>query len=158
VKTRDSLLDKAAASHFVTDSAEETLQLGQWLGKQLKPDDVLCFTGDLGAGKTCFIKGLINAVTGTPVDAVTSPTFVTLNSYSGPTPVHHFDCYRLDNPQQFIHQGFEEFLDAGGICCIEWPDRIKSLIPENHIDVFLSYNGPATRKISIQRIGEQEHA
>jgi len=135
----------------ITDSPEETLAFGQALGKKLVPDTVLALTGELGAGKTLLIKGIVWGATGIAPEEVNSPTFVYLNIYGQETqkPVYHFDLYRLRNPDEFLSLGFEEYFLAQGLCCIEWSERIKSILPPNHLTIALSHAGDKSRLIEI---------
>jgi tRNA threonylcarbamoyladenosine biosynthesis protein TsaE len=114
---------------IVLGSAEETLAFGSAYAAELKVNQILVLRGDLGAGKTTFVQGLLNGL-GIP-DTAQSPTFTYLQIYQGALPIYHFDLYRLKNESDFVFLGFEEFLYAGGIAVIEWPDIISSLIPKD---------------------------
>jgi tRNA threonylcarbamoyladenosine biosynthesis protein TsaE len=119
---------------YISNSADETCALGKALGRQLALNSVVCFFGDLGAGKTTLIKGLAASITGNLEKEVNSPTFTYLNIYQdsnvqatrGMT-LYHFDLYRLNHPEEFLDMGFDELFFAGGICCIEWAERITAL-------------------------------
>ena len=89
-------------AEYTTNSAEETIALGKQLSKQLKDNSVVCFFGDLAAGKTTFIKGLASGVTDCELEEINSPTFVYLNIYEGRRKVFHFDLYRLNGPGDFL--------------------------------------------------------
>jgi tRNA threonylcarbamoyladenosine biosynthesis protein TsaE len=134
---------------IVTNSAEETRDLGYRIGKKLAPGSIVCFFGDLAAGKTTFIKGLVSAVTGCSEDVVNSPTFVYLNIYGDALKVYHFDLYRLTDPQQFLSLGFDEMLFSQGISCIEWSERIQSLLPSPIIRIEMAHCGETSRRIKI---------
>jgi tRNA threonylcarbamoyladenosine biosynthesis protein TsaE len=112
---------------IATASAEETFRIGLQLGRILIHPCVIVFNGELGAGKTTLIRGIASAL-GADEREVCSPTFTYLNIYQGQTTIYHFDLYRIPSEQEFIAAGFEEFLHAGGVCCIEWPDKIPSLL------------------------------
>lgn len=133
---------------FFSGSAEETIRIGQQFGKTLKDNAVICFFGDLAAGKTTFIKGIASGVANIHLDEVSSPTFVFLNIYAGIRSVFHFDLYRLKDSDEFLGMGFDEFFDRG-ICCIEWSERIANMLPPNHIKVELLVLGEEQREISI---------
>lgn len=120
------------------------------MGRLLAPGSVVCFFGDLGAGKTTLIKGIVLGVTAIPIDQVSSPTFVYLNIYEGDCPVYHFDLYRLRDSEEFVSMGFDEFLSLTGVCCIEWSERIESLLPKNVISVTMEHAGDGRRKITVQ--------
>lgn len=134
---------------FVSQSAEETLELGRRLGEQLPDGAVICFYGDLAAGKTCFIKGLASAVTGCSVEEVHSPTFVYMHIYSGKREVYHFDLYRLQGPGEFIASGFDEYLSTPAIVCIEWAERLEDQLPTPRIEIWMEHC-PQGRKIEIK--------
>lgn len=137
-------------------SPEATFACGQKFGSTLSKGSLICFYGELGAGKTTFIKGLANGVFKTPFENVTSPTFVYLNIYSGNPTIYHFDLYRLKSVDDFLAMGFEDYLFSEGICCIEWPERIYPLIKDipNIISVRLNHsldvNGNNIRLINIK--------
>lgn len=135
----------------VTHSAEETMALGHAFGAQLRPNSIICFFGDLGAGKTTFIKGLVAGLTGHPEMEVQSPTFVYLNIYKGGKTVYHFDLFRLPSEKEFLDLGFDEYLDANGICCIEWAERITPVLPPHSIKISMAYQAPESRLITITR-------
>jgi tRNA threonylcarbamoyladenosine biosynthesis protein TsaE len=134
---------------FESHSIEETIALGKKIGEILPPNSVLCFFGDLGAGKTTFIKGLVEGGAEIPKAQVNSPTFVYLNIYEGKKIIYHFDLYRLKDSEEFLSMGFDEMLFAGGICCIEWAEKITSFLPANCITIEMSHIGPQHRQISI---------
>lgn len=124
-------------------SPEETDHLAASVASALKPGDVVCLHGDLGAGKTHFVKG-IAASFGINPDMVNSPTFTLINEYSGRIPVYHFDCYRINDVREALEIGAEEYLYGNGICLIEWAEKIESIIPEE------------AHHISITKIGRSE--
>lgn len=134
---------------FLSSSADETIEHGIRIGKELSKGAVLCFLGDLGAGKTTLIKGIAKGAGAASEREVSSPTFSYLHIYSGRVPIYHFDLYRLKGPNDFCSLGFDEYLDAGGICCIEWAERIKELLPPNTILIELVHGSEQTRKIRI---------
>jgi tRNA threonylcarbamoyladenosine biosynthesis protein TsaE len=138
----------------VTSSAEETSRVGFDLGKSLSPNTILCLRGELGAGKTTFVKGLVRGVTGLDEDSVNSPTFVYLNIYEGALSVYHFDLYRLQDEEEFLLMGFDEVLSSGGISCIEWSERLEEYLPAERLVVDLEHVDPTTRKITITEVKE----
>ena len=122
---------------YVTHATDETIALGERLGAQLRPGDVLVLTGDLGAGKTQLTKG-IAAGMGIE-DDVTSPTFNILMVYDGgELPLYHFDLYRLDDPDQLEDTGLYDLLDGDGVCVIEWGEQFAREIGDERLDVFLT--------------------
>lgn len=122
---------------FASD-AEETLRIGKEFGAQLKPDAIVCLFGELGAGKTTFIRGIAEGI-GLDPSQVSSPTFVYLNIYEGKIPLYHFDLYRLNDVDAFLSMGFDEILFSPGIKCIEWSERIASILPKEAIKVTLTH-------------------
>jgi len=112
----------------ISHSAEETIACGHTLAATLRRGDVLALCGDLGAGKTHFVKGLASGLgTSTPV---TSPTFTLIHEYpGGRLPLYHFDFYRLDDEDEALKIGLDEYLDGDGVCVIEWADKFPALLP-----------------------------
>ena len=123
---------------FVTHTAEETIALGERLGRLLRAGDVLVLTGDLGAGKTQLTKGIAAGMGIT--DDVTSPTFNILMVYgdAGDMPLYHFDLYRLDDPDQLEDIGFYDALEGDGPCVIEWGEQFSDQIGPERLDVYLT--------------------
>ncbi len=111
-----------------TTSAEQTMDFAQRLAAELEPGAVLALVGDLGAGKTHFVKGLACGL-GSKA-AVSSPTFTLVHEYAdGTYPLYHFDFYRVDKPEEILAIGWDEYLDATGIVVVEWADRFPDLMP-----------------------------
>lgn len=108
---------------------EETEAIGAHFAGQLGPNDLVALTGDLGAGKTSFVKALASHLGS--LDLVQSPTYVYLQIYEAPLPLFHFDLYRMRSADDFFAMGFEEYFFKGGIVLIEWPQIISSLLPEH---------------------------
>lgn len=136
---------------FVTCSEDETIEIGISLGKRAKKDDIYCFFGDLGAGKTTLIKGIIEGAANFHRYEVFSPTFAYLNPYISQSglSVYHFDLYRLKNVEEFLDLGFEEYFFASGLTCIEWSEKIAAILPENRWIIKMQILGGSTRKIVI---------
>ncbi len=125
-----------------THSADETIEFGRRLGAALRPNDVIALTGQLGAGKTTLIQGI---AAGLGVrDYVTSPTFIIINEYEGRLPLYHIDLYRLDEGLAVADLGIEEYFTRGGVCVIEWAERLGGLLP------------PGAEKIELEVVSEQE--
>jgi len=134
---------------MISSSDTETQELGQELAQKLKASDIVALHGDLGAGKTTFVKGIVQELTQTPVREVISPTFTYLHTYSAKVPVFHFDLYRIDGTEEFLKMGFLDFLQEEGISLIEWPEKIDSLLPKSIFHVEFSYLGEQKRKIDV---------
>src|SRR5438132_14048601 len=114
---------------FISKSVEETMEEGGRYARAARPGDVFALTGDLGAGKTQFVKGFVAGL-GSGAE-VTSPTFVLLHEYEdGRLPVYHFDFYRLDNSEAVLRLGFDDYVFGEGVSLIEWADRYSALIPK----------------------------
>ena len=135
-------------SGVISHSPEETFACGMKLGSQILGPRVICFFGDLAAGKTTFIKGFVAGAAGISPDLVTSPTFVLLNIYEGAQTVYHFDLYRLKGPEEFFNLGFEEYWR--GLCCLEWSERIASILPKDAICIRMKAIDPVQREIIIE--------
>jgi len=112
----------------ISQSVDDTVAYGRAHAAALCRGDVLALCGDLGAGKTHFVKGLA-ATLGTDA-AVTSPTFTLIHEYlGGRLPLYHFDFYRLENEDEALKIGLDEYLDGDGVCVIEWADKFNTLLP-----------------------------
>ena len=134
---------------FTSHSEAETLAAGRALAADLRPDDVVLLTGDLGAGKTAFVKGLAEGLGVDPLD-VTSPTFTLIQEYrGGRLTLHHIDLYRL-TPREVDDLGLEELVVSGAVVAVEWPDR-WTRVPAGAVRVELRVAGENQRAISIER-------
>ena len=120
-----------------TGSPEQTREIGRAIGEKSLAGDILLLTGELGAGKTCFIQGLAEGL-GVP-GYVRSPTFVLTHQYSGRLTLFHLDLYRIDGPLEAWSLGLEEQLFGGGVCAVEWADRAPELFPDSCLWVHLDY-------------------
>ena len=129
----DSALEKFPAE---TDSAQQTRDLGDLLGRVLQPGHVIALFGELGTGKTQFVKGICRAL-GIEESLVTSPTFTIINEYDADPPVFHLDLYRIKSFEEALALGIDEYLDSDGICLIEWPEQVESLLPADTIGIRL---------------------
>ena len=122
------------AKEYYTCGAEETEALGSALAQTLMPGAVIAFTGDLGAGKTAFTRGLARGL-GVP-ERVTSPTFTIVNEYEGGRlPLFHFDMYRLGCADELFDIGWEDYLARGGVCAVEWSENVEEALEEDAIRV-----------------------
>lgn len=136
------------ARALTSRSPAETQALGERLGARLERGAVVACTGELGAGKTCFLQGLARGL-GVTSD-VTSPTFVLINQYRGRLPVYHLDAYRTGSLTELVDLGLEEMLDGDGVTVIEWADKLQPLLPARTIRVHLSGLGDEPREIVIE--------
>ena len=131
---------------FVSDSVEQTEALGARLAGALGPGAVVAFTGDLGAGKTAFIRGLARGL-GVP-GRVTSPTFTIVDEHEGGRlPLFHFDLYRLGCADELFDIGWEDYLARGGVCAVEWSERMEELLEPGTIRVDLRRGEDEDRRV-----------
>lgn len=114
----------------------QTHQLAALLGQAVGPGAVITLDGDLGAGKTTFVRGLAEGM-GLDADVVTSPTFTLIHEYNGPVPLYHFDVYRLKVPEEFFGLGAEEYLYGDGVCAIEWGANVRAELPAERLEIEL---------------------
>lgn len=132
-----------------TSSVEETMVLGERLAAQCSAGSVLALYGDLGTGKTHLVKGIARGL-GIPPTAVRSPTFTLLRTYEeGRCPLYHFDAYRVQDPDEFVELGYEEYVYGDGITCIEWADRVQTLMPTEALHLRLTHVAPSQRRIAL---------
>lgn len=133
---------------YLSHSPEETEQLGELLGRTLRPGSVVAYRGDLGMGKTAFTRGLARGLGCTC--RVTSPTFTIVNEYSGALPLFHFDMYRLDSSDDLFDIGWEDYLSRGGVCAVEWSERVEDALPDDTLWVSIARgNGENDRIITV---------
>ena len=118
---------------YLSHSPEETEQLGERLGRTLRPGCVVAFRGGLGMGKTAFTRGLARGLGFR--GRVTSPTFTIVNEYNGDIPLFHFDMYRLGGEDELFDIGWEDYLARGGVCAVEWSEQAAGALPEDAVFV-----------------------
>ena len=139
---------------YITNSPEETEQVGAALAQTLQPGTVIAYRGDLGAGKTAFTRGLARGLD--YAEPVTSPTYTIVNEYlGGRLPLFHFDMYRLASSDDLWDIGWEDYLDRGGICAVEWSENVEDAM-ENAIFVTIEKTGEQSRRITVE--GGEEFA
>ena len=133
---------------FLTNSPEETEKIGAALGRILPPGTILAYRGDLGAGKTAFTRGLARGLGCDEI--VTSPTYTIVNEYlSGRIPLFHFDMYRLGSSDDLWDIGWEDYLDRGGICAVEWSENVAEAM-EDPVTVTIEKLGDTSRRITLE--------
>jgi len=133
---------------YTTNSPAQTEALGAALAKVLEPGTVLAYRGDLGAGKTAFTRGLARGLGCN--DLVTSPTYTIVNEYlGGRLPLFHFDMYRLASSDDLWDIGWEDYLDRGGICAVEWSENVDDAM-EGAIYITIEKLGEESRRITIE--------
>ena len=126
------------------NSPEQTLKLGEIIGKSLNPGTIIALVGELGAGKSVLVKGLAKGLG--VEEEPNSPTFVIMNCYEGRLPLFHFDLYRVADEDELIAMGYEEFFFGEGVAAVEWADRVPGIFPEEAIEI----------EITIPEEGESE--
>ena len=140
--------------HFISYTPQETMQWGKRIARRLWPSSVICLTGNLGSGKTTFVKGVAQGLQISPVK-VNSPTFVLLNIYEGKRSLFHFDFYRLEQLEEIEKIGYDEFLYGDGVTVIEWAERLRHLFPTENLTVKLGYKTEQERTLEIVAHGER---
>ena len=139
---------------FLSSSSEETRRFGRHFASGLQPGDIVSLTGQLGAGKTLFMRGITEFFNCD--EQLSSPTFPLFNIYEGsqggePVTLHHFDLYRINSLQELEGIGFEEYLSSGNFAFVEWADRFAEYAPLYSVKVTLEYAGSDSRRIIIKR-------
>ena len=133
---------------YITHSPEETEKIGIALGEILAPGTVIAYRGDLGAGKTAFTRGLARGLG--YAEPVTSPTYTIVNEYlGGRLPLFHFDMYRLASSDDLWDIGWEDYLERGGVCAVEWSENVEDAM-EDAIWVTIQKTGEESRRITLE--------
>jgi tRNA threonylcarbamoyladenosine biosynthesis protein TsaE len=135
-----------------THSAEETEALGERLGRAIDSSALIALDGDLGAGKTCFVRGLARGLG--VVDPVSSPTYALLQSYEGRLPFHHLDAWMEGRERAFLLDGGLEWIAARGVTVIEWAERVADLLPPTRISVRIERSGADERVVHVRLVGD----
>lgn len=138
---------------YESNSVRQTEEIAAELARTLSAGSCVALHGELGAGKTQFVRGMVRGLGG-PDRAVSSPTFVLLNVYpGGRLAVYHLDAYRVGGAGDFEAIGFAELLEQGGVVVVEWPTRVAELIPAKHVTVRIEVIDQTSRRITIERAG-----
>jgi tRNA threonylcarbamoyladenosine biosynthesis protein TsaE len=135
----------------VTHSPQETLALGRAIGRLLGPGDVVTLSGELGAGKTVMAQGLGQGLD--VEEPVSSPTFTLVHEYAGRVPVRHLDVYRQRSADELIDLSRDDLLRGGGAVLVEWPERIHAALPDERLDVTLTWGESDSRRIDLEPRG-----
>ncbi len=136
---------------FTSNSEDETIEFGRQLGHQLTTKDVVALHGPLGSGKTHLVKGIAQAL-GIKKSAVHSPTYTLIHEYEGKMPLYHFDCYRMKSVEEALEIGAEDYFYREGISAIEWPEKIRSILPEEVIWVNIKTKGKTQRIFEMEEL------
>jgi tRNA threonylcarbamoyladenosine biosynthesis protein TsaE len=136
-----------------SDSPEKTRKLGERLGTCLPTGSVVALVGQLGSGKTVFAQGLAAGLGVAPDEYVSSPSFALVNQYRGRVPIFHVDTYRLQSEPEMVALGYEEYFDPSGVTIIEWADKVRGLLPEQHVIVEFKIIGHTSRELDVTLVG-----
>lgn len=141
---------------FIIEShgAAQTRKLGRLIGQSLKPGSLVALSGELGSGKTQFIKGLARGLGVDRSYHVSSPSFVLINEYPGRIPLYHLDLYRLSEGKDLEEMGLEEYFYGDGVTAIEWAEKATLFLPPQHIWINIQWTGPNSRKFIIKAVGK----
>ena len=138
---------------IITHTPDETIALGERIGRSLRPGDVIAFTGGLGSGKTTMIRGIVRGTLGG--DPVASPSFVFWHRYREHPPLHHLDLYRIESERELEELGLEEAFTPDAVVLVEWPERAADLLPADHLAVSIEGVGSQPRAIDLHAAGRQ---
>lgn len=139
---------------YLSHSPEETEHIGEMLGRRLRPCTVVAYRGGLGMGKTAFTRGLARGLG--CAGRVTSPTFTIVNEYDGATPLFHFDMYRLGSSDELFDIGWEDYLTRGGVCAVEWSERVDDAMPADTLWVDIARGTDESDRIITISGGEAQ--
>lgn len=137
---------------LTSNNPQETINIGEIIGKWLKKGDCVALVGNLGSGKTTLTKGIAKGLGVKNSKYVSSPTFILAREYKGKIPLYHIDLYRLKTADDFSSFGLWDYLYPEGATVIEWAERIKKFLPKNYLLVELSIKGKSARKIKLRCI------
>lgn len=137
----------------ISGSEKETEDIGCRLGAKLDKGGFVALYGELGAGKTAFVRGLARGLSAG--EAVSSPTFTLMHRYEGRLPVYHFDAYRLKNADEAEELGFEEYFYGDGVCVVEWAEKLQNILPGERMDVKITRAGENIREIALIPCGKK---
>jgi len=145
---------KANTLDIISHSLAQTRRIGARLGARTQAGDILCLEGDLGSGKTSFVQGLGEGLG--VQEPIVSPTFVLLNVYRGAPgrpPLYHFDLYRVTGPQEALDFGLEDYLYGEGVVAIEWPERVREILPPDYLWISFRHMDATKRGLLMQPQG-----
>lgn len=136
---------------IISRSPEETRNIGEIIGESAMPGDVLLLEGKLGAGKTCLTQGIAQGLGIS--DYVLSPTFVIMREFFGRLPLYHIDLYRLDNIDESMDLGLDDYLYGDGICVLEWAEKALGIMPQKHLMIRIDYLSDTERSLRLEPKG-----
>ncbi len=132
---------------YISHDEAETLEIAASLARNFTPGTVVALTGDLGAGKTVFVRGVARSLGAS--DRVTSPTFVLIHEYRGEIPLYHMDLYRLNSKREILAIGVEDYFYSDGISLVEWAEKLEDLLPEDAVRIKISHLDDRFRQIDV---------
>jgi tRNA threonylcarbamoyladenosine biosynthesis protein TsaE len=139
---------------LISNSPEQTREIGKKLGRILEKGDVVALVGELGSGKTVLTQGLAQGLGVSPDEYISSPSFTIVNQYRGRMPMFHVDTYRLQGEPEMVALGYEEYFDPAGVTVIEWADKVRRLLPEKHVLLEFTIVGVESRQIVLSLVGD----
>jgi tRNA threonylcarbamoyladenosine biosynthesis protein TsaE len=139
----------------ITRSEDETVALGRRVGSLLQTGDFIALSGELGSGKTRFVRGVAAGLTVDPATQITSPTYSLLHIYTGRLPLYHFDLYRLAGDADVAELGFAEFFFGDGVSLVEWADRLQEEMPAERLIITFSHIEDDTRRLVFTAAGDR---
>jgi tRNA threonylcarbamoyladenosine biosynthesis protein TsaE len=134
---------------LISDSAQQTHDLGKYLGESLRPGDLVALCGELGAGKTCLTQGIARGLGVPEAYRVTSPTFTIINEYPGRLILYHLDLYRLSGVRDLDEIGYDDCFNQRGVVVMEWAEKIREVLPEGALFITITYIDEQRRKIVV---------
>lgn len=146
---------RASVAVYHSTSSEQTLALGEAVGRLAGPGDVLALIGELGTGKTLFVGGLARGLGVDPATYVSSPTFTIMHRYRGRLSLYHIDLYRIETSEAFDSLGLDEYLEGDGVAAIEWAEHGWGMLPKEMLTFRMRHTGSDTREIEIVPVGER---
>jgi len=138
---------------LISNSTDETQQIGRRLGELTQAGDLLLLVGELGTGKTCLTQGI---ALGLGIDDyITSPSFVLIREHKGRLPLYHIDLYRLDKAEEILDLGLDDYLSGQGVCVVEWADKALDFFPKEHLLITLNHLDERKRTLHLQAKGQR---
>ncbi len=159
-ENRNAARGEIASIALVADlpDLDATAAFGRRLGRLLFPGAVVALIGELGAGKTHLARAVAEGLGVADGRVVTSPTFVLVQEYQGRLAISHFDAYRLRSEGEFADLGADEYFEAGGVCLVEWADRVPGCLPAEHLRITLAITGETSRRAVVEGRGRRYEA
>ncbi|HEX3147679.1 MAG TPA: tRNA (adenosine(37)-N6)-threonylcarbamoyltransferase complex ATPase subunit type 1 TsaE [Gemmataceae bacterium] len=151
----DQMPNPSPAFSIDIASLRATEAFGRRIGGLLFPNAVVALVGPLGAGKTQLSRAIAEGLEIANPGAVTSPTFTLIHEYPAHLPIYHFDAYRLNGPNEFLDLGVTEYFEAGGVCLIEWADKVEAALPDERLTIRITPIDETRRRVEIKAVGDR---